>query len=171
MKGKEIICGTKSRFEPKASITRAEFVTVLYSKENKPETAYSDVFGDVAEGKWYTGPILWAQSTGLVKGYANSNLFGVSDPITREQIAQILYVYARSKGYDVSIEDVSLDRFTDVDKISSWAMTAIKWANSKGVLNGSAGDEPKLNPTGNATRAECAAMLRSFITKVEGIEE
>jgi len=166
MKGKEI--NGILYFAPNDPITRAEFATVLYSKENKPEVTYVDQFSDVKEGKWFTNPVIWAFQNNITKGYGSGNIFGVSDNITREQMAQMFYAYAKAKGYDLSTNGASLDRFADPDKVSSWAVEAMKWATSKGVISGTGDAIPKLNPKGSATRAECAAMIKSFVQKVEG---
>ena len=153
-------------FAPNDPITRAEFATVLYNKEGKPDVEYTEQFGDVKDGKWFTKPVMWVFRSNIAKGYGN-NLFGVSDNITREQMAQMFYAYARFKGYDMNVDGVELDRFADPDQVSSWAVTAMKWATSRGVINGTGDEIPKLNPLGSATRAECAAMIRNFVQKVE----
>jgi len=165
MKGKANSDGSLY-FAPNDPITRAEFATVLYSKEGKPDVEYTEQFGDVKDGKWFTKPVMWAFRSGIAKGYGN-NLFGVSDNITREQMAQMFYAYAKFKGYDMNVDGVELDRFADPDQVSSWAVTAMKWATSRGVISGTGDAIPKLNPLGSATRAECAAMIRSFVQKVE----
>ena len=94
-------------------------------------------------------------------GYGN-NLFGTNDPVTREQLAAFFYRYAEYKGYDTEITG-SLDRFADKDDISEWAQEAMAWAVGYGIFEGR--DNGMLDPQGNATRAEFAAMLHRFCEK------
>ena len=103
-------------FAPADLLTRAEFVTILHNMQGKPDVEYQSKFSDVDDGKWYTKPIMWAYQNGITVGYGDR--FGVSDPITREQMATMLYSYARQIGYDLSIKEDALTKFGDVDKIS-----------------------------------------------------
>ena len=162
------IMGGKSAttFEPNANLTRAEFATVLYSQSGRPSVTYRPVFKDVEEGAWYTNPVLWAYENGIVGGYANGN-FGTSDKITREQLALMMYKYAKAKGYDTTAESVVLEKFSDEAQISTWAREAIQWAASHVIMSGKgngADGKPLLDPQGNATRAECAAMMKKMLT-------
>lgn len=148
-----------NKFDPTGAMTRAEFVTTLYSMQGKPEVSYEAKFTDVADGQWYTNPVMWAYQNKVVSGYANG-AFGTSDKITREQLALMLYKYAKDTcGVATTFDQDALERFNDKDKISSWSKEALQWAVTNGVMSGK-GDN--LDPLGNATRAECAAMLRSF---------
>jgi len=149
-------------FDPIGNITRAEFVTTLYSMTGKPEVTYSDAFSDVEDGLWYTNPIIWACENNITTGYANGK-FGVSDSITREQMALMLYKYATDVlGFEDNdnTQEGILDVFTDTDRISWWAEEAMEWAVANGVIAGT-GDS-KLNAPEYASRAECAAILRTF---------
>ena len=162
------IMGGKSEtiFAPEANLTRAEFATVLYSQSGKPAVTYRPVFKDVEEGAWYSNPVLWAYDNGIVSGYANGN-FGTSDNITREQLALMMYKYAKTKGYDTTAESGMLQKFSDEARISTWAREAIQWAASHGIMSGKgngADGKPLLDPQGNATRAECAAMMKKMLT-------
>ena len=162
------IMGGKSEtvFAPEANLTRAEFATVLYSQSGKPAVTYRPVFKDVEEGAWYSNPVLWAYDNGIVSGYANGN-FGTSDNITREQLALMMYKYAKTKGYDTTAESGMLQKFSDEAQISTWAREAIQWAASHGIMSGKgngADGKPLLDPQGNATRAECAAMMKKMLT-------
>ena len=104
----------------------------------------------------------WAAEHGIVTGYDNGN-YGPDDPITREQLAVILYRYARFKGYDVSIgEETNILSYTDALEISQYAVSAMQWACGAGIINGT-GDGSTLSPRGEATRAEAAAMLVRFL--------
>lgn len=153
-------------FGPNLNLTRAEVATVLYNMENKPEVAYTNNFPDVADQKWYSKPISWAYQKNIVKGYA-SGQFGVADDITREQMAQMLYAYAKMKNYDISYTDGIINQYGDSKKVSNWAKPAMNWAITKGIMSGKGSgsdlSQYKLDPTGNTTRAECAAMLKNFM--------
>ena len=157
---------TETTFAPNANLTRAEFATVLYSQAGKPAVTYRPIFRDVAQGAWYTSAVLWAYDNGIVSGYANGS-FGTSDKITREQLALMMYKYAQTKGYDTTADDSILSSFSDEAAISSWARKAIQWAASHGIMSGKgkgADGKPMLDPKGNATRAECAAMIKKLFT-------
>ena len=157
---------TATNFVPNANLTRAEFATVLYSQAGKPAVTYRPIFKDVAQGAWYSSSVLWAYDNGIVSGYANGS-FGTSDKITREQLALMMYKYAQTKGYDTTADDSILSSFSDEAAISSWARKAIQWATSHGIMSGKgngADGKPMLDPKGNATRAECAAMIKKLFT-------
>ena len=157
---------TATTFAPNASLTRAEFTTVLYSQAGKPSVTYRPIFKDVEQGAWYSSPVLWAYDKGIVSGYTNG-CFGTSDKITREQLALMMYKYAQMKGYDTTADADILSSFSDEAAISSWARGAIQWAASQGIMSGKgkgADGKPMLDPKGNATRAECAAMIKKLFT-------
>ena len=161
--GKGMMNGTADNtFSPKANTTRGMVVTVLYRLENQPSTSAAS-FTDVASGAYYANAVAWANANGIVSGYG-SGKFGPNDKVTREQLAAILYRYAQYKKYDVSGAN-SLDGYTDVQSVSSYAVPALQWANAAGVVTGKSGS--KLDPKGNATRAEVAAMLMRFCENVE----
>ena len=161
--GKGMMNGTADNtFSPKANTTRGMVVTVLYRLENQPSTSAAS-FTDVASGAYYANAVAWANANGIVSGYG-SGKFGPNDKVTREQLAAILYRYAQYKKYDVSGAN-SLDGYTDVQSVSSYAVPALQWANAAGVVNGKSGS--KLDPKGYATRAEVAAMLMRFCENVE----
>ena len=166
-KGEDPKGSGKLIFEPNANLTRAEFATVLYSMENKPAVAFSNEIKDVKnKSVWYAKPVHWVYEQNIASGYPNGN-FGVADQITREQLALMLYKYAKLKGYKTSYNDNSLTKFGDSDMISSWAIEAMKWATSNGVMSGSAHEVPLLNPKGYATRSECAAMIKKLFENVK----
>jgi len=165
-----IMVGTGSSFKPSELLTREQFVQVLYTHSSKPSVdGISNRFPDVAEGKWYTNAVLWGNNYGVTSGYGNGN-FGVGDPIAREQLAQMLYKYAALKGYDTSLESGISGQFMDAAKISNWAHNALDWAVTQGIMSGkgnsgAAPSECMLDPLGNATRAECAAMMMKLLEK------
>ena len=151
-------------FSPQSTMTRGMVVTVLWRMDGEPlipdvET-YSD-FTDVAEDSYYELAVAWAAKYGLVKGYGNS-LFGPDDAVTREQLATILWNYAKMSEIDVSIgEDTNILSYEDAFDISEYAVSALQWACGAGIINGT--PDGYLNPQGNATRAEVAAVLHRFM--------
>lgn len=163
--GKGMMNGTADNtFSPKANTTRGMVVTVLYRLENQPSTSAAS-FTDVASGAYYANAVAWANANGIVSGYG-SGKFGPNDKVTREQLAAILYRYAQYKKYNVSVgEDTNILSYDDAQSISSYAIPAIQWACGAGVVTGKSGS--KLDPKGNATRAEVAAMLMRFCENVK----
>jgi len=159
-----IMSGKSNRnFDPAGNLTRAEFATTLYGMEGRPEISYVDTFSDVPIEQWYTNPVLWASRNNITSGYGNSK-FGVSDNITREQLAMMMYKYAIEMcGYEERIEGGVLEKYSDSTKVSSWAVIAMEWAVTNGIISGT-GDN-RLNPQGNALRCECAQILKSFYDK------
>ncbi|MBR6770885.1 MAG: chitobiase/beta-hexosaminidase C-terminal domain-containing protein, partial [Lachnospiraceae bacterium] len=161
------ITGTKE-FQPDRPLDRAMFATVLYRMAGEPAVTYKATFSDVPAGKWYSNAILWANQKGIVSGIGGGK-YGVTQNITREQIAKMLYEYAdKVCGYDVS-ESQELSSFTDTDKLSGWSVNYMKWATAVGMISGKPNDEARtsfrLDGKGEATRAECAAMLSRFAAK------
>ena len=156
-----LMTGTsETTFEPNIATTRGMIVSMLARLEGNP-TAKSAGFADVADGAWYADAVNWAASEGIVSGYSDTK-FGPNDPITREQMAAILYNYAEYKGMDVSAR-ASFDKYTDASSISSWATDVMQWAVSEELISGVTTDT--LIPQGNATRAQVAAIFERFLTK------
>jgi len=145
---------SNTTFSPNDDMTRGMLATVIYRLAKEPETAAEDLFNDVADGKYYTEAIAWAAENGIVAGYGN-NRFGPEDPITREQLATILWRYAGSPE-----SFGSLDKFSDGKKASSYAVPALKWVVEQKIVSGKGNGI--LDPGGNATRAEVAAMLMRY---------
>ncbi len=156
---KGLFSGTSEKtFSPNGTMTRSMLVTVLWRMEGTPVTAAGSSFNDVENGKWYTDAVAWASSNGIVTGYGNGR-FGVSDSVTRQQLAAILYRYASLKGIDVSdVADIS--GYADASEIASWAKAPVEWTVENGIINGVSAN--KLSPSGTATRAQAAAMLMRF---------
>ena len=156
----ELMNGTSdTRFAPALNLSRAMLVTILYRYEGMPEIAGSSRFTDVPSGQWYSDAIAWADENSIVSGYGDGR-FGTNDDITREQLAVILYNYAKLKGLDLS-ETVDLAAYDDTGAISYWALDAMKWANATGLINGR--NVTNLAPLGTTTRAEAATVLMRFI--------
>lgn len=148
----------EKEFAPNAEISRGMFVTALYRMEGEPQAEPSYLFADVSAGEYFANAAAWANASGIVKG-VDTNHFAPNDKITREQLTAVLYRYAQYKGFDVSAA-TELSGFADSGKISAYAVDAIKWACSVGLINGRT--ENILAPQGCATRAEVATMLQRF---------
>lgn len=148
-------------FAPNTPLTRGMLVTVLYRAENEPNVNKSVPFADVKGDKYFANAVIWAQQNGIVNGYSETK-FAPEDNITREQIASILYRYAKLKGYDVSAgDDTNILSYADYDEISEYAIPAVQYAVGSGLMKGKT--ETTLNPSDNATRAEVASLLHRFI--------
>lgn len=146
----------ENRFAPYDVTDRAMIVTILHRLEGSP-AALPAGFTDVEQGQYYAGPVAWASATGVVTGYEDAT-FRPTSPVTREQLAAILYRYAGYKGLDVSARG-DLGRFPDAPMVSPYAADAISWAVASGLMNGTDG---KLDPGGAASRAQVAAILQRF---------
>jgi hypothetical protein len=153
---------TPTAFGPGATMTRGMLVTVLYGMAGKPAVTAAASFSDVNAGDYYANAVAWASANKIVSGYSNGK-FGPNDPVTREQLATILYAYAAAKGYDTTQGGMAVREFSDYGSISNYALTAMQWAVNAGILQGTNG---KLMPGSNATRAQVAAMLTSFCKNV-----
>lgn len=160
-----LMSGTSATtFSPDATTTRGMIVTILHRLEGTPAVSTSGTFADVAAGQYYTDAVEWASANGIVGGYGNGR-FGPNDPITREQMAAILYRYAAYKEYDVS-GAADLSGYSDASSISSYARIAMQWANHSGLVNGTSG--ATLSPQGSATRAQAAVILYRFCEEILG---
>ncbi len=154
--------GTGGGFEPESKMSRAMLVTVLYRMANPENSDNKHTFADVPEGQWYTDAVNWAASSGIVNGISQSEFAPDSD-ISREQMALIIYRFAKMQGYNVSdVADIS--SFADVDDVSDWALDALCWANKTELVNGTS--ETTLSPKATATRAQIAAILMRFCENV-----
>ena len=157
-----LMSGTSGNtFSPDNTLTRAMIVQVLYAMEGAPAAGQS-AFTDVPENAWYADAVNWAAENGIASGYGNG-LFGPEDNVTREQVATILYGYARAKGYGIT-DTASLAAFTDASSISAYAVDAMSWAVGAGLISGMG--DGIVAPQGNATRAQFAAMLLNFCENV-----
>ena len=159
--------GGSKRFEPNQTLTRGMLATILYRMAGSPVTAYQQIFPDVPEGKWFSQAIVWAAEHDIVDGYTTGS-FGTNDPVTRQQIAKMLYLYGEVQGYERSGR-ADLDSFTDQDQVSSWAVEYIRWAVDAGMINGKPNPDGsyRLAPREDATRAECAKMISLFLEKYD----
>ncbi len=144
-----------SLFLPDGTLSRAMLTQILYNREGRPERAGASPFTDVIQGRWYTDAIIWANQKGVIGGYG-SGQFGPDDPITREQLALMLWRYAGNPA--ASGKELN---FTDADEAGAYARDALRWAVEKGILNGTG--DGRLDPRGPATRAQVAAMLMRYL--------
>ena len=166
-----LMTGTSdTTFSPNGTTTRGMVVTILWRLDGEPDSTEMR-FADVAAGRYYTDAVMWASSNNIAGGHGDGN-FGPNDPITREQLAVILYRYAHHKGYDVSGE-ADLSAFTDRDTTSDYAVNAMAWANDTGLITGVT--DTTLAPLGNATRAQVAAILMRFcegvVKAIDGVDD
>lgn len=157
--------GTGSwRFSPNRTTTRAMIATILYRMEGSPRVYGTSQFGDVEAGSWYEDAVIWATQNDIVEGYT-SKTFGPNDPITREQMAAMLYRYADYCRCDMSAgRYVDLSKYSDMNEISDYAIPALRWAVGEEIIQGRTGK--RLAPTDTATRAEVAVMLMRFCEEV-----
>ena len=145
-------------FEPNTTLSRGMIAQMLYALEGKPSVSATNSFTDVSVNDWYAKAASWTQSKGIITGYDDGR-FAPNDPLTREQLALILYNYAQSKGYDTSAK-ADLSKYVDGSSTSAWAQTAMTWAVGEGLLSGRGLN--MLYPTGTATRAEVAQIMMNF---------
>lgn len=159
---KKIMSGTSNTtFAPDVTLTRSMFATVLYNLDGAKAVTYKARFSDVGPGKWYSSAITWAADNKIVNGYPNGS-FGINDTITREQMATMLLNYANYKKYYTK-QSADVSKFPDASKVSSWALSAVKWAVGSKLISGKSNNgQVYLDPTSGATRAECATIMKNF---------
>ena len=146
-----------TEFQPDETMTRAMLVTVLYNLSESNSTKTRTNFADVDPNAWYAKAVAWAAENKIVEGY--DGLFHPNDPVTRQQMASILYRYDLWAGNVPSVHG-NLTKFTDADSVAAWAKNAMIWATDAGLIRG-AGDGT-LMPNGNATRAQVAVILKNY---------
>ncbi|MDE6259817.1 MAG: S-layer homology domain-containing protein [Oscillospiraceae bacterium] len=155
---RELFNGTgANQFSPNLPMSRGMLATVLHNLESNPYQPFTGVFADVSSGAWYAEGVAWAAANGIVTGYGNGQ-FGPNDNITREQLAVMLWRYAGKPA----ATSRSL-YFADAYRASDWALEALRWATQNGIINGKGNGI--LDPTGLATRAETAQMLKNFMER------
>lgn len=159
MSANELVTGTAAKtFSPNQTMTRAMLVTILYRVADKPSVKnVSNPFTDVKAGTYYYDAVLWAYKNNIVTGTSNTT-FNPNGAVTREQIAAILYRYAGSPRVNASLKG-----YSDQNKVSTYATTAMEWAVKNGIITGKSATT--LDPTGKGTRAEVAVMLHRYLTK------
>ena len=152
---RELFLGTsEDTFSPKKTMSRAMLVTVLYRYAGQPEHS-GTAFADVRNGSYYSDAVSWAAEHGIVTG-TGQDRFAPDAPVSREQLAVMLYRFAGSPNADQQ----KLAGFADGGQVSAWAARAMAWAVDCGIIRGTSGG--RLAPSAQATRAEVAAMLLRF---------
>ena len=149
------------RFAPNAQLTRAMIVTILYRMDGSPAMSGASDFKDVDSGMWYGKAVAWAAANGIVNGYG-SGRFGPNDPVTREQLAAILYRYTAYRKASTASNGDNLASFSDLGTVSGYALESMNWAVGTGLLKGANG---KLDPKANATRAQVAAIIHRYLER------
>lgn len=145
-----------THFSPNEPTTRAMLVTILYRAAGQPETTGQSSFADVLARDYFANAVAWASENNIVTGYSRTR-FGSNDPVSREQIATLLWRYAGSPSAG------SAQNFADRNQISDYAADAVNWARANGIVNGRPGN--RFDPKANATRAEVATILRNFLSQ------
>ena len=160
-----LMSGTSdTTFTPGGTMTRGMLVTTLYRMAGSPSLENEDLgypFADVPGDAWYADGVYWARLAGVVGGYSEDQ-FGPDDPVTREQIAAILWRYAGSPAAESGTD------FADEGSISAYAAQAVDWARTNGIVNGVEGN--RFLPQSSATRAQVATILRNYLTMEEAGE-
>lgn len=150
------------RFGPNYRTERAQLVTFLWRAAGRPVVNYAMNFSDVSEDAFYGEAVRWASSFGIVGGYGNG-LFGSGEAITREQMAVILYRFAQSVGMDVSAgAQTGIQNYGDAHKVSGYAVSAMQWAVSAGIIQGANGN---LLPTDTCARGQIVTMFYRLLGK------
>ena len=164
-----IMTGKGKGFDPNGKLKREEFVQTLYSLSGKLAISVLVVnpFSDVKNKMGYPrDAILWANQKGYVSGNPNGT-FGVGNNIQREQMVLILYKYAEANRYDMSYDAANINGYYDTKSVSTWAKNAFAWAITKGIISGKGSGDDKskirLDPKGEASRAECATMIMRLL--------
>ena len=164
--GRGFFAGTSpATFSPSGSMTRGMFVTVLHRLAGKPQVTAGSVFPDVTDAaQYYYAAVVWANAGNIITGYSDGR-FHPDDAITREQMAVIISRYAAYAGYGTTGTADVFNSFSDKGSVSSYAVDAMTWATSAGLVSGSGG---KLTPKGTASRAQVAQIILNFCQKILG---
>ena len=160
-RGLMVGCGN-SLFKPNADTSRAMLTAMLWRLSGSPEPKAPAQFTDVSPDRWYAKAIAWASEEGVAVGYGGKR-FGPEDPLTREQMVAILWRYAKYEGVDVTPAEDTLQNFADSDKVSAYAVPAVRWACGTGILVGiTSPDGRLLDPQGRGSRAQVAEVVMRY---------
>ena len=149
---------SSTRFGGELNTTRGQIVTILWRLTGEPIATKRNPFTDVSSSQYYYDAISWAYDAGVVDGF-DAYTFKPDQNVTREQLAAILYRYAKYMNLSTS-GSAYLAKYRDADKIANWAYDAMAWANYRGLINGTSAT--RIDPKGYATRAQIAAILHRF---------
>jgi len=152
-------------FQPNGTTTRAQIACIFWRIAGCPTVDYEITFKDVKPHAWYTEAIRWAEATGVVFGYS-ADYYGPNDPVTREQLAAIIYRYAQGLGEGFTGTWMFLLDYTDRASIGKWAYESACWCSMKDIV---VGDNGTYKPKANATRAEAACMIQRFCETILGM--
>lgn len=150
-------------FGPGQSLNRGEFAVILYRMAGTPEVQYEQYFKDVKDGEYYSNAVTWASNIGVISGYENG-CFGPSDRITREQMATMMYRYARYQGKDITVKG-DLNQFPDGNQVSGFAKESVEWCVGAGLIRGN-GDNGMISPQDEVVRAICATIILRYVQEV-----
>ena len=152
----------ETKFGPSGNLARAQFAVILYRMEGEPEVTYDedDVFPDVT-ADWYKDAVMWGVQNGIITGYTDVGLFRPAKNITREEMAVLMYRYAKYKEKDVSVSG-DLSAFPDGSSVSGFAKEAMQWAVANELITG---DNGYIRPQNNLNRASCAAIIMRYDQK------
>ena len=151
----------ETEFAPATALTRAMAAQILYNLEGQPDLSSENLgypYEDVDAQAWYGDAVYWARITGVATGYGDGT-FQPTDSITRQEFAQMLYNYAKYKGYDLTAAG-DLSQFPDSGSVADWAEAAMRWANGNQLINGH--DDGTIDAAGAGTRAQAASILMKF---------
>ena len=158
------------KFGPADQISRAQVLVILYRYANADSSATTNAskygktshFSDVPTGQYFTAAVEWGYQNGITTGYTGTGSFGPYDPITRQDLATMLYRFAKRCGVGGSLANIS--SFPDSGQVSGYASNAMKWANARGIITGDKSQKPTaLKPQANTTRAEAAKMFTVLV--------
>ena len=164
---------SETTFSPSAEMTRAMLVTVLAAIAGVNTDEYTgSPFKDVADGKWYTGAVIWANENGIANGISD-DAFGYKNAITRETLVLMVYGFMKYMGVDVSgVGEKVYESFGDTDRVHDWALDAMKWAVTNEIISGTGSVDGalQLSPRATATRAQVAVIVKAMLNKNLGGE-
>ena len=151
-------------FAPDGTATRAMVVTMLWRLAGEPSGSEPAPFTDVSSDAWYADAVAWAAQTAAVKG-TSADTFSPNEPVTREQLAAILYRYAQAQGKGFTGTWAFPLDYPDASEVSDYAYEPLCWMTMNGIINGMS--DGTLAPKDNATRAQIAAMFMRFVKAME----
>lgn len=161
----KIIMGkTETLFKPNDKLTRGQLSTILWRMEGSPKPVNGKDFADVRSEDYYYEAVTWASGKGIINGYGDGK-FGPNKNVTREQLAVMIYNYARYKKKDMS-KTVEISKYKDASGVASYGVIPVKWAIANKIISGK-DNGTRIDPRGNASRAEASAMIQNYYYNVK----